>query len=245
MRTLGGQAMSDTTSLLAAHQSSCAFTTLLQIRSQNDGFFGCLGLENLDMKRTFIRKFWKAAPQISLPPSLTNNGGKKKNWRMTNVRENMNLPKGVQEKKTALSSTVLKSLLGLVFKSHINFVIGKKLRHVGLLRNSNEETVGMVGVRVEERWRLVNSKFSHLFSLCLAQESGLVPGSSPLSPLYTGKAWLPPLVALALLWKAKLNEKSPLCHTWLLAEMSKSAKPLLSQYSNWKILKITSPVKQK
>lgn len=100
----------------------------------------------------------------------------------------MNLPKGVQEKKTALSSTVLKSLLALLFKSHINFVIGKKLRHVGLLRNSTEETIGMVGDRVEERWRLANSKFSHLFSLCLAQESGLVPGSSPLSLLYTGKA---------------------------------------------------------
>lgn len=140
---------------------------------------------------------------------LSQTMGEKKNRRMTNVRENMNLPKGVQEKKTARSSTVLKSLLGLLFKSRINFVTGKKLRHVGLLRNSTEETIGMVGDRVEERWRLANSKFSHLFSLCLAQESGLVPGSSPLSLLYTGKAWLPPLVALALLWIKNWASEKP------------------------------------
>lgn len=66
----------------------------------------------------------------------------------------------MEEKKTALSSTVLKTLLGLVFKSYINFARGKTLRHVGLLRNSNEETIGTVGNRVEDGWRLVKSGFS-------------------------------------------------------------------------------------
>ena len=76
---------------------------------------------------------------------------KKKEKRIIiNVIENINLPKEVEEKKTALSGTVINTLLGLVFKSHIKFAIGKAVRHIGLLRNSNEETIGMDGNRAEE-----------------------------------------------------------------------------------------------
>lgn len=74
---------------------------------------------------------------------------------------------------------MINTLLGLVFKSHINSAIGKAVRHIGLLRNSNEETIGMDGNTAEESWRPGNSKCSHLLSLHLAQWSGLFRGSSP------------------------------------------------------------------
>lgn len=86
----------------------------------------------------------------------------------------------MEEKTTALSSTVINTLLSSVFKSCINFAIGKAVKHVGLLRNSNDETSGTDGNRAEESWRSGNSDFSHLLSLRLAQWPGLFPGS-PLS----------------------------------------------------------------
>lgn len=100
---------------------------------------------------------------------------RKRKRKRINVRENIDLPKEVQEKKTVLSIRVI----NLVFKSHVNFAIGKIVRPTGLLRNSNEETIGIDGNGAEESWRPVNSMFSHLHCLRLAQWSGLLPRSSP------------------------------------------------------------------
>jgi len=80
---------------------------------------------------------------------------------MVNVRENINIPKEVEEEKSALSSTVINTLLGLVFESHTNFALGNTVRHTGLLRTSNDETIGLDSNRAEESWRPGNSKFSH------------------------------------------------------------------------------------
>lgn len=60
---------------------------------------------------------------------------------MSNVMQNISLSKEVEE-KTALSSTVINTLLSLMFKSHVNFALGNGMKHIGLLRNSNEDTVG-------------------------------------------------------------------------------------------------------
>lgn len=56
--------------------------------------------------------------------------------------QNVSLSKEVEEKKTALSSTVINTPLSLMFKSHVNFALGNAVKHTGLLRNSNEDTVG-------------------------------------------------------------------------------------------------------
>lgn len=85
---------------------------------------------------------------------------RKRKKKRIHVRENINLPKGVEEKKTVLSIRVM----NLVFKSHVSFAIGKIVRPTGLLRSSNEETIGIDGNGAEESWRPVNSMFSHLQS---------------------------------------------------------------------------------
>lgn len=128
--------MSDTISLLAAFQSSCAFTTLLQLRHR-DGFIWVFGMgepgyeknciQNESKPETGCDPFGKLTPRFSLPLSLTD-----EEKRITiEVIENVNLPKEVEE-RGALSSTVINTLLGVVFKSRINFAIGKAVRHIGL-----------------------------------------------------------------------------------------------------------------
>lgn len=220
--------VSETISLLAAFQNTCAFTTLLQRRSQANGFIWVFGMgepgleKNCHLKwvktRYRLCTFWKTSP-IRFPFLCTSQRKEKKEKRiMVSVIEDIDLPKEVEEKTTAFSSTVLNRLLGLVFKSHINFAVGKAVRHIGLLRNSNEETTGMDGNRAEESWRPGNSKFSHFFSLSVLL-SGLVcsQGHPPQSALgwdslITSFGSPCPENQESVKWKGKLNLKSPLSH---------------------------------
>lgn len=167
-KNLSRPSVSENISQLAALHSSCAFTTLLQLRSQDDGLFGCLGWDNLDLKITVTQNENQIQVVLLLenlstgfsPSSLLENEKKGKRI-MNNVIQNINLSKEVEEKKTAFSSTVINPLLSLMFKSHVNFASGNAVKHSGLLRNRNEDTVGMDGNRSEESWE---AEFSLLLS---------------------------------------------------------------------------------
>lgn len=195
-------------------------------------------IQNESKPETGCDPFGKLTPQFSLPLSLTD----EEKRIMIEVIENVNLPKEVEE-RGALSSTVINTLLGVVFKSRINFAIGKAVRHVGLhcLGTAVKKTLAWMVIKLKKAWDLGTLHFTFALSLtCSVVWS--VPRVIPLSLLWAAIACLPLLGALALSiknWsskKASWMKKSPLCHTWLLAKMIKSAKPLLSWCSDQKIL---------
>lgn len=145
--------------------------------------FGCLGWDNLDLKISVTWNENQIQAMLLLenlstgfsPSSLLENEKKRKRI-INNVIQSINLSKEVEEKKTAFSSTVINTLLSLMFKSHVNFASGNAVKHIGLLRNRNEDTVGMDGNKSEESWK---AEFSLLLSLLLAQWPVLFPRSSP------------------------------------------------------------------
>lgn len=80
-KSLNRPSVSENISQLAALHSSCAFTTLLQIRSQDDGFIWAFGMGQPGFENncysewkpdTGYAPFGKPVPQVSLPlPSQT------------------------------------------------------------------------------------------------------------------------------------------------------------------------------
>lgn len=91
--------------------------------------------------------FGKPTPQFSLPLSLPD----EEKRIMIEVIENINLPEEVEE-KTALSSTVINTPLGVVVKSRINLAIGKAVRHVGLhcLGTEVKKTLGWMVIKLKK-----------------------------------------------------------------------------------------------
>lgn len=113
--------------------------------------------------------FGKPVPQISLPlPSQTMEKSIKRKRIMNNVIQNINLCEVVEEKKPALSST----LLSLMFKSRVNFALGNAVKHIGLLRRT---LLAWMVIKKRKNW-IWEFKFSLLLSLHPAQWSVLFPG---------------------------------------------------------------------